>query len=173
MHATKSPALRSVAALLVLLVGCGKSEEEKQRDAWQKAAEAVGEAIAASADQQEATIDPGLRLFQRTHTDGRTVCWQITNRNEDPVTIHRVVFNGEWDAPIADWRWMPSFYMNKPVEEPQYSETLTIGESCLFFHKSAHANEHSYWKEVIYIDLYTDRGDFRYRPFEGFKSLEK
>ena len=172
MHATKSPALRSVAALLVLLVGCGKSEEEKQREAWKKAAEAVGEAIAASADSQETTIDPGLRLFQRTHTDGRTVCWQITNRNEDPVTIHRVVFNGEWDAPIADpVIWMPSFFKNSG-QEIHYPHTLTIGESCLFFHKSAHANEHSYWKEVIYIDLYTDRGDFRYRPFEGFKALK-
>lgn len=38
--------------------------------------------------------------------------------------------------------------------------------------KSMHANEQSYWKEVIYIDLYTDRGDFRYRPFEGFEALE-
>ena len=91
--------------------------------------------------------------------------------NEDGSV--RVVFNGEWDAPIADWRFMPSFYMNDSVEEPQYSETLTIGESCLFFHKSAHANEQSYWKEVIYIDLYTDRGGFRYRPFEGFEALER
>ena len=85
---------------------------------------------------------------------------------EDPVTIQRVAFNGEWDAPIAGWSWLPSM-----PKDPngQYPKTLTIGESCLFFYQSMYANDRSYWKQIVYIDLYTDRGNFRYRPHKGFE----
>ena len=53
-----------------------------------------------------------------------------------------------------------------------YPQTLTIGESCEIFHKSMYADRWSYWKKIIHIDVYTDRGNFRYRPSEGFEPLK-
>jgi len=112
----------------------------------------------------------GLMLAEVTHTDRRTVCWEITNLWEDPVTIQRVAFNGEWDAPVAGAGiWLPTGFKGVTDDYPQ---TLTIGESCLIFYKSMYANHRSYWKQIIYIDLYTDRGDFRYRPSRGFEVLD-
>ena len=109
----------------------------------------------------ESVIDPGFSLREH-HNPRATVCWQITNTRDEPLTIHRVLFNAEWEPRIAERRgdgddenWFPSRQL--------LPRTLTIGEWCLLFWRSRDVDE-SYEKEVIYIDLYTDRGNFRYRP---------
>ena len=159
-----------IAALLaVALVGCEKSKEEKQREALQKVAEAlVAEAIS--------TVDPVFRLTQliQAYPRPQSVAWQITNTRDAPVTIHRVLFNAEWEPAIAEIRdagrgreyWSPS-------EQWVAVRRLTIGESCSVFQKGTRfANDRrNYGKEVVYIDLYTGRGNFRYRPSEGFEAL--
>ena len=157
--------------LLMLLSGCGKSQEQKQREAWEKAFKSVGEAIGeTTAGNNRTTVDPGVTLFEVTFIDNRTVCWEITNLRDDPVTIERVEFNGEWAAPIADSGWLPAM-PNDP--NGKYPVTLTIGGSYRVFYKSMYARDRSYSKQIIYIDLYTDRGNFRYRPIGGFELLEE
>ncbi len=143
-------------AMLVLLVGCmedvADAEEEGQLP------EAAAPPLA-TIDRPPATIDPGISLRERRDTRD-AVGWQITNTRDAPVTIH-VLFNGEWEPPIAKIMyggggaeyWFPS--------EQLLPRTLTIGESYLLYGR----------KEVVYIDLYTDRGNFRYRPLEGFEAL--
>ena len=150
-------------ALLVLLAGCGNSQEqEKERQPREAAAP-----LATSAD-------PGFSLRGQIHAqeigDGgdaphKTAYWQITNTREEPLTIHRILFNDEWDPAILNAT------TRRPVSGPKYPQTLTIGESRLLPWKS-NVKDWDYGKEVIYIDLYTDRGNFRYRPFGGFEALE-
>ncbi len=122
---------------------------------------------------EDEAVTLGISLRERRDTVGN-VCWQITNTRDAPVTIHRVLFNAEWEPAIAEIRdagrgreyWSPS-------EQWVAVRRLTIGESCSVFQKGTRfANDRrNYGKEVIYIDLYTDRGNFRYRPSEGFKAL--
>ena len=120
MHVTQSTVLLTVFAFLVLMVECGKSEEEKQREAWEKTFKAVGEAIGESAGSKTGSADPGFTLSAITHMDGRTVCWEITNRCDDPVTVHRVVFNGEWEAPVAGTgSWMPTGDQRRLIIPPE------------------------------------------------------
>ncbi len=150
-------------ALLVLLVGCGNSEEEEQRQRPEAAAPLA------------TNDDPGFSLRHQIHSQGigdggdayprKTAYWQITNTREEPLTIHRILFNDEWDPAILDattWR---------PLSGPKYPQTLTIGESRLLPWQS-NVKDWNYGKGIIYIDLYTDRGNFRYRPFGGFEALE-
>jgi hypothetical protein len=115
------------------------------------------------------------------------VFWRITNTAESPLIVNRVVFNGEHDAPLAD----TGPYLAK-VADRLPPVTLTIGESGDFLQWSFTEDPHAvaqnrafinelagkkpepvtdtgkvYRKVVIYIDIETNRGKFRYRPAES------
>jgi len=110
--------------------------------------------------------DPGFRLSRGSQDDPvQTVAtyWEITNRRDDPLIVKRVIYNGELDAkPYVAGSW--------PVRKSEFPIRLTLGESCRvltwsFWDKR---DEH-YDKEIIYLDVHTNRGKFRYRPGRGFE----
>ena len=136
-----------LGAVIVVLVGCGNPKAEDRQ---------LPEAAAAPL----AATDPGISLREE-HLSGFNVdCWQITNTRDEPLTIHRVLFNAEWEPPVLDATTWDRI-------SPPYPQTLTVGGTRLLPWKGNATSG----KEVIYIDLYTDRGNFRYRPSEGFKAL--
>lgn len=152
-------------AMLVLLVGCMECVEDEE----QPRKVVLPEVFITAASPPE-TIDPGIRLRELRDPLG-TIVWQITNTQDVPVTIHRVVFNGELDPPIAEgqqYSAVEEFYIPSRQTFPR---TLTIGDTCVLYKAGSYEGQEGYRKEIIYIDLYTDRGNFRYRPLEGFEAL--
>lgn len=149
-------------------------------------------------------VEPGFRVSHETWhaaipgAPGSTF-WQVTNMQDEPLTINRVTYNGEWEAKLADDTGGNPSEGGLPI-------TLGIGESCNFFEycysedpafvaqnrrfiddlkdvtegktQGTSTREHLekaeregrmgrvYRKEVIYIDIETNRGTFRYRPNE-------
>jgi len=127
-------------------------------------------------------VEPGFRVSHETwHAaipgSPGSRFWQITNMLDEPLTINRVTYNGEWEAKLADDTGGNPSEGGLPI-------TLAIGESCNFFEYDWFvAREQTppealskatgptptrdiYGKEVIYIDIETNRGTFRYRPSE-------
>jgi hypothetical protein len=94
--------------------------------------------------------------------------WKLTNANESPVTIKSVVFNGEYSVLPAHWKGGWIF----PDNATPLPATLSLGESLVVLrwdNMTGEMDEPLYYpKEVIFLDIYTDHGAFRYRPGNGF-----
>jgi hypothetical protein len=109
--------------------------------------------------------EPGFRISRGEHSHQGTILgiyWTITNTSDAPLTVTRVRYNGDWDAPRG------FAYANGSVRPAQggLPVRLTIGEACHFF-QSGFDDEPNYTKAVIYIDIETNRGTFRYQDGES------
>ena len=110
----------------------------------------------------------GFSLQLRSHQDeiaGTSSAYLITNEDESPLTITRVVYNGEHEAGLAWWWEFPHPEESKPISpRKKLPVTLTIGESQYFMKYTAwFGGKFNYRKNVVFIDIFTNRGDFRYR----------
>lgn len=100
------------------------------------------------------------RVQQKSHDKpGATwVWWEITNHGEDRLVINSFVINGEYAAPVG--------FNIGSLDITQFSGKklpviLTIGEKAFFVQVDPADQKKSYNKEVIFIDIKTNRGDFR------------
>jgi hypothetical protein len=93
--------------------------------------------------------------------------WEVENEGQSPLVISRVRLNDEFDCPLAE---MAGGFVQGVNEKPM-PVTLTIGESARFVeffltglgpfgHRRVESN---YQKSVIFVDIDTNRGSFRYR----------
>ena len=106
----------------------------------------------------------GFSIQRRAHQDhiaGTSAAYVVTNVDELPLTISRVVYNGEHEAGLAWWWEIP--YPGS-ADGKKLPVTLTIGESQYFMKYTAWCGgKFNYRKQVVFIDIFTNRGDFRYR----------
>jgi hypothetical protein len=93
--------------------------------------------------------------------------WIVTNKSEKPLTVRNVVFNGEHVAALGEH---VGHGLIQPLTNPK-PLPLTIGSSQAYYQTNYYdESPQAYRKEVVFIDIETDRGTFRYRPDEGFVS---
>jgi hypothetical protein len=117
------------------------------------------------------TIDPQFTISQQGYSgDGIAdgAGWEVTNESQSPLTISRFNINGEFDSPIAISFGTGSIVIDHSRSLPL---TLSIGESVLFLQWTLAASSSAdpqYSKQEIFIDIDTDRGNFRYQNF-GFQ----
>ena len=106
--------------------------------------------------------------------DKRTMGYQITSKSQKPVTISKALYNGEFPALLAAYQryetltyYGPARDVKTPPKVPaakgSYPVTLTIGESLDLYHvySSGKAIPGDYLKQVIFIELHTDKGVVR------------
>jgi hypothetical protein len=116
-------------------------------------------------------IDPKFTISQQGYSgDGITdgAGWEVTNESQSPLTISRFNINGEFDSPIAVSFGTGSIVIDHSRSLPL---TLSIGESVLFLQWTLATNSNTdpqYSKQEIFIDIDTDRGNFRYQGY-GFQ----
>jgi len=113
------------------------------------------------AERAARQVDPGFRLSRGVFPPSRIptvdqVYWRITNERNDPLVVKGVTYNGEYTAEL---RGLPT---------PSFPVRLTVGESCEVLERWCWQRE-GYLKEIVYIDVHTNRGRFRYRPGRGFE----
>ena len=85
-----------------------------------------------------------------------TVMWTITNRAEEPLTITGVRLNNEFDAkPMLTFS---QHYGSLPP--PVYPIQISIGATA---HFKQRFQWNGYVKDVIFVDIETDRGSFRWK----------
>lgn len=86
----------------------------------------------------------------------------ITNESATPLTIHKVVYNGEFEARRGrhDGVWVQNSDEGFPV-------TLSIGDRA-YAVQSLPGNfgiqRSDYTKSIIFLEVYTDRGVFKFSP---------
>jgi len=108
-------------------------------------------------------IDSGFTITHRIDDEPPISyrAWEISNQQPSPLVINKVILNGEYSCdiacqyPIGGGKYGRDTSQSLPV-------TLTIGESQLFF-ESNFEDKFSYLKDVIFVDIYTNRGNFRHR----------
>lgn len=115
-----------------------------------------------------------------------STAWRITNTEHTPLIIKRFVYNSEHDAVPAEPRgggpygvqyFSPALEALDGLIATKLPITLTIGDSTYFF-QNAEINvggeEKDYYrKSAIYIDIYTNRGHFVYRPDGGLNWISE
>jgi len=89
----------------------------------------------------------------------RRAAWQVTNQDQQQLTINRVVINGEHTLPGAT-AYGEAIFRDQNLTMPV---SLSVGQSQLFFEANDPDDSLSYRKNVIFVDVYTDRGNFRYK----------
>jgi len=101
-------------------------------------------------------------IQRRAHQDeiaGTSSAYVITNVDESPLTISRVIYNGEHEAGLAWWWETPH-----PEQRKKLPVTLSIGASQYFMKYTPwQGGPFNYPKGVVFIDIFTNRGNFRYR----------
>jgi hypothetical protein len=124
--------------------------------------------------QTDSTEKASLSIHRHANPEGPgvvSVGWIVTNESTQPITINKFVYNGECQARVGHLEgrtvWAgPNPFDKSSTELPQ---RLTIGQQVCFF--VGNPAQVDYMKKVIFIDVYTDRGNFRYRPFKGLEPL--
>jgi hypothetical protein len=85
-----------------------------------------------------------------------TEAWAIRNNDTTTITINRALYNGEFNARVGFWDGVA--YQVHPSQWPM---KLTVGEVGYLF--VGNPGLVDYKKNIIFIDLYTDSGAFRYK----------
>ena len=86
--------------------------------------------------------------------------WEIENIESPPLRIDAVLVNGEWDAPVGSI----NIYGVLSRDGRSFPVTISVGESVLAYVWQIGDRSSSYSKDVVFVDIYTDRGNARYRP---------
>jgi hypothetical protein len=86
--------------------------------------------------------------------------FEIENRSNAPLTINSVTYNGEFSAtPGGDFMYGMLF----TDHARNYPITIGIGETARFFVYWIGGGKSSYSKDVVYTDIETNRGTYRYQ----------
>lgn len=111
------------------------------------------------------SVDPGFSITRRTF-GGVSASWEIENEKSGSLVINSVVINGEFTAPlgVATSNWVK---LDKSRSLPI---SLTIGDSADFVEWDYETGT-GYKKHVIFIDIDTNRGKFRYRDGSGWEKI--
>lgn len=100
---------------------------------------------------------PDGNMLERMETEA----FIIRNESTSPITIQKVTFNGEYDAPGGTLLTEESsgpYYLIDPMKLPA---TLTVGDKAIAFHRSNVGGNVGYQKDVIFLDIVTDQGAVR------------
>lgn len=114
---------------------------------------------------QPSTADPKFTLELRVMGDSDLPCqaYLITNADSSPLTVKRVVYNGEFDAKRGQPTGLDGHYIeNDPKGFPA---VLTIGDVAYAVRTlpgNFGVHRADYPKRIIFIDVYTSRGMFRF-----------
>lgn len=95
-----------------------------------------------------------LNIFTTNH-DGMSITLDVTNEGSDPITIYAARYNGDF-VPVNCGS--DHLYCNTPMR-------LTVGETGGFCYQhvvNRRPGMH-YDKELVWVDIWTDRGAFRWR----------
>lgn len=111
----------------------------------------------------EARTDPGFTITSLYQAGASA--WEVTNERQEPLVVQKITINGEFVAPLATKQ---PLLWKEPKKAPPV--TLTIGERCAFLESHPSWAVESYQKKVIFLDIDTSRGKFRYRPGSGFEA---
>ena len=110
--------------------------------------------------------DPKFRLSEQGHDSSPFVWSWIEVLNEDPqaLTVNAIILNGEFPAQPGYWRFDRAELAprNSEVYKP-LPRTLAIGEDLFAMESRPNNYAGCYYKQVIFVDIYTNRGNFRYR----------
>jgi hypothetical protein len=123
--------------------------------------------LSGGTDSGTEDVHPGFSADIENYSIENTLVseWiKIENTNNQSLEISRVSLNGERDAPRA--KHLYGYCVRDP--EAALPVNVTIGDSTYFFIYNMNEQDASYRKEVVYIDLDTNRGNFRYTPGAGF-----
>jgi hypothetical protein len=122
----------------------------------------------------DAIVDPGFSVVRGSGTPLGTFAsaawWNVENTSPSPLVVSDVRLNDEYACPVC------YLYPNNvavPDADKKCPVTLTIGETGYFseFLHDVSASS-GYAKDVIFVDISTNRGKFRYRPFKGFERIK-
>ena len=108
------------------------------------------------------TGEPGFSVRLNEEGNYFLAAIVVTNEKQEPLRIDRVVYNGEHSAlPGGDIPYSISRTIKLPV-------TLSVGQDFPFFLYRFGGAPESYDKHLVFVDFYTDRGNFRYSMRDGF-----
>jgi len=110
------------------------------------------------AHEQSSASQPGFVLVPVSEQFGSG--WEITNENETPLIINAVGYNGEFKATCAEVNPLGWLLITNLKPLPV---TLRIGETQAFLQQGQGLQKYSYPRDVVFIDIYTNRGNFRFR----------
>ena len=166
-----------IAALITCLILMGIAFYVGFGLGTQKGANIGGDEIrkpVASSSPQRSPDAPGLTrapsprivadlplTVRKVGLQGDNLRWSLTNTDTANIEIRKVLYNGEREATIADVGLNEDGSRKLPVQ-------LSIGDSVVLFQ---YRGFQGYHKEVIFLDIYTDRGSVRYRPSEGYSPI--
>ena len=88
----------------------------------------------------------------------------VTNLKSDPITINKVVINGEYDAPNGKFGSDGFGFLQENYEQT-FPVKLTIGESCyavILWKSNIGPASVGYEKTAVFYDIYTTAGDFHF-----------
>jgi len=109
-------------------------------------------------ERVEPGFDISLKRFGNYEIPSRS--YVITNTSESPLTVYKVVYNGEFEAKRGehDGVWVNNSQEGFPV-------TLTIGDRAYVVRTlPGHfgVERADYTKDVVFLEVHTDRGVFKF-----------
>ena len=103
--------------------------------------------------------EPGFAVEEVVLTQGppENCAWSIKNLKEDKLIISRVSYNGEFEGlpGYVDGWFLTKAQVEMPIE-------VTIGDRALFLQRRHWRDNEGYAKDVVFIEVETNRGKFRY-----------
>jgi hypothetical protein len=150
------------AGLLIAVGIAAVAYYPRQRSGPQNLLDAIRRAVADRNGNVQGTSLPRFSLTRTTNGLEGSEGWEITNEDESPLTINMIGYNGEFKAVRMDAETRRSYIFTGALPKP-YPVSLRIGESQNFLQNVSYMERYSYPREVIFVDVYTDRGNFRFR----------
>ena len=147
-----------------LIIAAYEYGKERQRD---EIRDAIVSAI--SRADKPAVPDPKFTLEPANHTIDEFTWrgWAITNTDTAPLVVHCIIYNGERTANLGFVH--PSGAVMDTTKSGDV--TLGIGQTQTYFQSlSLTVTPGTYSRDIVFIDVYTGRGDFRYEPYKGFSA---
>lgn len=128
---------------------------------------------------------PGFTVDLRRNDSAVNGWITITNQRDSALRVDRVRINGEYDCSLGREVGDSRFSVCLPNDRQSLPAEATVGDSVsvvqfamvpkktppkdgLAYMTEGTHDFAGYRKDVVYIDIETNRGTFRYRPGEGF-----
>jgi len=105
---------------------------------------------------------PDLTVNREVVTNGpfTWIGWSFKSNSTAPIVIRRVVYNAEWIAPVGEVARGGAILYKGPQQAPT---TLTIGDTAYYYQgQSVDQSIPTYVKDVVFVDVDTPSGVFRY-----------
>jgi len=114
--------------------------------------------------------DPRFSIKAESVDDGWWRWWTIVNEDSEPLTVNSVMLNGEFAAPPAVWIGSRPEPALAPPIDPEHAaglrplpRTISVGERLYLMEYRTGLDVANYSKQVVFVDIDTDRGKFRYQ----------